>query len=137
MSSSSFPDDFIPESILTKDCIQHNLQIVAGGWVAVEVDAAGRFEDAMEFDEADRHHHEVGHHVVAADEALHGVDHLADMLGRGLDDLGEGGFGGLVPGPGVVEGFDLGRRRLAAFLLEEDVVGAVGVERRVEVDQVD
>ena len=41
-----------------------------------------------------------------------------------------------VPRPGVVEGFDLGRGGLAALILDEDVVGAVGVEGRVEVDQI-
>jgi hypothetical protein len=46
-------------------------------------------------------------------------------------------LGGAVPGPGVVEGFDLRRGGLAAALLEEDVTGAVGVEGRIEIDEVD
>jgi hypothetical protein len=42
----------------------------------------------------------------------------------------------LTPHPRVVKGFDLGLGFLARFGLEQDVVGAVRVERRVEVDQV-
>ena len=38
--------------------------------------------------------------------------------------------------PGVIEGGDLRGGFLAGFIPEEDVVAAVGVERRVEVDQV-
>ncbi len=39
--------------------------------------------------------------------------------------------------PGVIEGGELGVGGTAGFIFEEDVVGAVGVEGRVEVDQVD
>lgn len=39
--------------------------------------------------------------------------------------------------PGVIEGGDLGFGGLAGFVFEEYVVGAVGVERWVEVHQVD
>ena len=38
---------------------------------------------------------------------------------------------------GVVGGRDLGGGVLAGALLEKDVVGGVGVEGRVEVDEVD
>ena len=48
-----------------------------------------------------------------------------------------GGFGFNAPMPSVVERGDLRRRLFAALLAEEDVVGGVGVEGRVEVDQVD
>ena len=46
-------------------------------------------------------------------------------------------LGVLAPVPGVVEGFDLGVRLLALVRLEQDVVGAVGVEGGVQVNQVD
>jgi hypothetical protein len=39
--------------------------------------------------------------------------------------------------PGILEGRDLGFRLLPALVLEQHVVGAVGIERRVEIDQVD
>ena len=94
----------------------------------------------MEFDEAGGHHHEVSHHGVAADELAEGGDHFLDRGGDGgvLDDVNlEGVLGLLGPFPGVGEGFDLGGGFLAGALAEEDVVGGVGVEGRVEVDQVD
>ena len=40
-----------------------------------------------------------------------------------------------VPSPGVLEGFDLGRRT-GAVLREEDVVVGAGVERWIEIDEV-
>jgi hypothetical protein len=39
--------------------------------------------------------------------------------------------------PCVVEGFDLGVGVVAGFVSEDGVVRGVGVERRIEVDQVD
>ena len=39
--------------------------------------------------------------------------------------------------PGIFEGGDLGFGSVPAFVGEEDVVGAVGVEGWIEVDQVD
>ena len=38
--------------------------------------------------------------------------------------------------PGIIEGGDLCRRLFAALFAEQDVIGGVGVEGRVEVDQV-
>ena len=48
-----------------------------------------------------------------------------------------GGFGFQPPVPGVVEGGDLRGRLFAALLAKQYVVSSVGVEGRVEVDQVD
>ena len=55
--------------------------------------------------------------------------------GVGYDVL-IGTLGIKAPMPGVLEGGNLGGRLLAALFLEEDVVVGVGVEGRVEVDEV-
>ena len=105
-------------------------------WVAVQVNAAGGFEDAMEFDEARGHHGEVSHHWGVFEEAVEGFHHLGHGdIGAGVNELIVK-LGGVGPGPGVGEGVELGLAGLAGGLAEEDVVIGVGVERRVEVFEV-
>ena len=68
-----------------------------------------------------------------------GGDHVLDVGGRRRvqHDLElEGALGLLGPLPGVGEGLDLGGGLLAGLLPEEDVVAGVGVEGRVEIDEV-
>jgi len=50
----SSPDDFIPEILCAEDAVENEAEIMAGGGVAMEVERAGGFEDAVEFDEARR-----------------------------------------------------------------------------------
>ena len=104
---------------------------MAGGGVAVEVNAAGVLEDAVEFGHALGHHGEIGHHVVVAEEGAHGLEQVGELAGAVGYDILVGALGIEVPVPGVLEGGDLGGGLLAAFFLEEDVVVGVGVEGRV------
>ena len=102
----------------------------------MEIDRAGGFEDAAQLDEAGGHHDEVGEHLVVVDELVECTQH-GGYLGRGgLNKLVIGAFGGDTPVPGIIESLELGIGGLAAFVFEEDVIGAVGIERRVEVDEV-
>ena len=137
MRASSFPNYLGPEIRCSKHSIHQQLQIVAGGGVAVEVDAAGGLEDAVELDHPLGHHGEVGHHVVLAEELAQGGEEAADLVGSASDHVLVGGLGLPAPVPGVLEGGDLGGGFLAGALAEEDVVGGVGVEGRVQVDEVD
>ncbi len=73
----------------------------------MEVDGAGVFEDAAEFDEARGHHGEVGEHVGAVEEGVEGAHGLGDGA-TGFDDLFVAAGGLLVPLPCVLEGGDLG-----------------------------
>ena len=63
---------------------------MAGSGVAVEVERACRFEDAVQLDQARGHHGEVGHEVAAAEHVLEGFD-----AGGDLAAVGEGFFVGL------------------------------------------
>ena len=68
-----------------------------------------------------------------------GVHHLPDVGGRGRvqhDLVLKSALRLLGPLPGVGECLDLRRRPLAGLLPEQHVVGGVGVEGRVQVDQV-
>jgi hypothetical protein len=62
----------------------------------------------MKLHQSSRHHHQVGHHLVCADEVSERGDHLADAR-SGLGDKGLIGlFGGVAPMPGIVKGDNLG-----------------------------
>ena len=110
---------------------------MAGGRVAMQVQAAGGLQHAVQLHQPGGHHHQVGHHLVLADELAHGPQHDCHPLRRVLDDGVVGQLGAFAPVPGVVEGGHLRLRLLPALVLEQHVVRAVRVERRVEVDQVD
>ena len=75
MRSRSFPDNLVSKILHPKHRIQHHLQVMAGGGVAVQVQAAGGLEHPVQFHQAGGHHHQVGHHLVGADELAHGADH--------------------------------------------------------------
>ena len=112
---------------------------MAGSRVAVEVEAAGGLEDAAQLHQAGSHHHQVGHHGVAADELAEGGYHVLHRRWRPRvqdDVLLEGAFRFQRPLPGVGESLNLGWGVLAGLLSEQHVVGGVGVEGRVQVHQV-
>lgn len=102
----------------------------------MEVEGAGGFEDAVELEQAVGHHGEVGHHVVLAQEGAQSLHHLGHV-GVGLvEELVKFALGLRVPVPRVLEGFNLRLARLSLGRFEQEIVVALGIERRVEVDEV-
>ena len=80
--------------------------------VAMQIETAGRLEDAMQFNEARRHHREVSHHGGVFEEAVEGFHHLRHgEIRAGVNELVVS-LGGGGPSPGVGEGVEL---RLAGF----------------------
>ena len=122
-------------SVLRSESYQQ-LEVVAGGGVAMEVYAAGVLQDSVKFDHALRHHGQVGHHVVVAEEGAHGLEEVGELTGGVGYKILIGALRFKTPGPGVLEGGNLGGGLLACLLLEEDVVVGVGVEGRVKIDEV-
>ena len=90
----------------------------------------------MKLDHPLRHHDEVGHHVVAPKEVAHGLEQACELFRAVLDHFAECGLGLPSPVPGVLEGGYLGGGAFAGLLFEQNVVRGVGVEGRVEVDEV-
>jgi hypothetical protein len=85
------------------------------------------------------HHHQVGGHGVAADELAQGSYHFLYLQGRRrvLDDVEFiGTLGFLGPLPCVGEGLYLGGGIFAGLFAEQDVVGCVGVEGRIQINEV-
>ena len=74
-SFDSFPHNFIPKVVFSKQAIHHKFEVVACGGVAVEIDCPCGFEDAVHFKQTDCHCHEID---------FHGL--VIDLCGR-LDDL--------------------------------------------------
>src|SRR5665213_2455596 len=136
MCAVSLPDNLGMEHLWTECCIHEELEVVAGGRVAVEVDRTGVLEDAAKLDEARGHHGEVGEHVRAAEEGAEGAHGIGDAAAL-LDDLFVAAGSFFVPLPGVLEGGDLGGGARTVLFRKKDVVVLAGVERRVEVDEVD
>ena len=68
--------------------------------------------------------------------APEGLDEVGELLGALSHDLMVGALALQAPAPRILERLDLGGGLLATSFLEEDVIGGVGVEGRVEVDEV-
>ena len=116
--------------------VHQQLEVVVGGGVAVEVYATCVLQDAVEFYHALGHHGQVGHHVVIAGEGTHGLEEVGELAGGVGYNILIGALRFKTPAPGVLEGGNLGGGLLACLFLEEDVVVGVGVEGRVEIDEV-
>ena len=67
-------------------------------------------------------------------EGFHHLDHRD--VQAGVDELVIG-LGGVGPAPGIGEGVKLRLAYFAAGLAEENVVIDVGIERRIEIDEID
>lgn len=76
----------------------------------------------MEFDETDRHHREVGHHVVLFQERSKSPKHLRHFSVAALHDFVEGLLRDAIPMPRVLKGFDLRLRLCPSRGPEQDVV---------------
>jgi len=112
-------------------------EVVAGGRIAVQIDAARGLEHAVKFDQTDGHPYEMRHHVISAEESQQCLDQVCELAGAAGYNFPLHGLGVNTPLPGVLEGGDLRGGFLAAFFLEKHVLVCVGIEGRVEVDEID
>ena len=137
MRSRPFPNNFALKVFFPKHPIQHDFQVMAGRRVAVQVDTAGEFEHALQFDQPVTHHGEVGHHVVLAQEFAqreHHVGHVGAATGFDFMKLPACL---LAPMPGILKCGDLRVALHALGRFEQQVVVALGIERRIEINQID
>ncbi len=73
----------------------------------MQMQTAGRLEHAMQFQQTVRHHHEIRHHVVLAEERAQRGHQLGDVGIRLVQDFVELALGLLAPMPGILERGDL------------------------------
>jgi len=130
------PSDLVSEITRVKDRVEQYFQIMTRCRIAVQVKRTGRFEHAVQLNQPNSHHGEVRHHVILAERRAHSLEHDRGIGVRPGYYLIKGTLGGLIPVPRVLERLDLGLRLLAGRRLEQDVIGGIGVERRIEVDHV-
>ena len=123
------PHDLVLEVRCAEDGVHDGFEIVAGSWVAVEIDAASRLEDPLHFEQTNRHHAEVRLHALSVGEACGGNR----CIERGMLVRNQPHPCGVevAERPSILE---RGPRGLAS---NRGAVVLVGVEGRVEVDEVD
>lgn len=102
----------------------------------MEIQAAGGFEDAMQFHQARCHHRQIRHHRGIFQEGMQRLHHFHDGDVRAVVHKLGVGLRGVRPVPGVREGVELRLSRLAGSFAEQDVVIRIGIERRVEINQI-
>ena len=62
VSTRALPNDLTTELARAEDSIEQQFEVVTRYVVAMEIEAARFFQDAMQLDEARSHHREVSHH---------------------------------------------------------------------------
>src|SRR5262245_49119733 len=68
MCRGPFPDNFISKIDGMEYGIKHHLEIMASGGITMEIERASGLQDTMEFYQANRHHGQIGHHIVVSEE---------------------------------------------------------------------
>ena len=134
--SRPLPDDLVLECRWTEHAIQQQLEVVARSRVAVKIQATGRLKYAVEFDQADRHHRQIGHHVVLAEKRTHRVQQVEGPGITAARHLVEAMFGLVVPVPAILEGLYLSMLRVLPGTQplrwrEQNIVAGIRIERGI------
>jgi hypothetical protein len=134
--------DVIP-ALPTEHRVEHQFQIVRGGRVAVEVEAAGGFEHAVDFDDAQRHVDEIGEQAPALEHFFEAADQLDGLFGelailqlRNVSDPRDPVRCFVAPFPGIDKRLRL-RPVFAALIVINLEVIALRIEWRVDVAEID
>jgi len=106
VSARPLPDDLAAEVLWPEHGVEQQLQVVARGRVAMEVERSGRLQNPTQLNQSGRHHREVGEHVARPEERAKG-EHGLGNLSAHLDGLLVRSGRLRVPLPRVLEGFDL------------------------------
>jgi hypothetical protein len=101
----------------------------------MQIERACGFEDAAEFNQARTHHGEVSHHVVHAEKSFERLHDFADFAGL-QNQFFINALAFLIPRPCVLKGANLAGGSRAVLFLKEGVVVLRGVERWVEINEV-
>jgi hypothetical protein len=102
----------------------------------MQINAPRGLEDPVKLDQTNGHHDEIRHHVIATEEGKQRLHQVRELPGAAGYDFLVHRLGLHAPLPRILKRHDLRGGFFAALFLEEHVVGGVGVEGRVEVNQV-
>ena len=136
VGAGAFPDNLRLEVDCAKQHVNHQADEVAGRGVAVQVDAAVGLQHPVQFCQARRHHGQVSHHVALPQEAAQRLHQVRQPRRAAGHNVVVRRFGLRPPPPSVAEGGNLSLGMPTAVLPKQHVVVGVGVERRVQVNQV-
>src|SRR5438445_12174565 len=110
---------------------------MARGRIAMQVKAAGRFENALKLNEAWSHHREIGHHRGMFQETVERFHQRRDRDVRTVVDELMISLRRVGPAPRVGESVELRLAYLSARLAKENVVIGVRIKRWIEINQID
>lgn len=102
----------------------------------MQINARCRFHYTPQFHKARSHHHEISQHVAFTEECPECLKAIGNFSPRRYD-LRVNGFALPVPCPGIRKGLNLACGFAFVFFREEDVVIGIGIERRVQINEVD
>ncbi len=130
------PNNLVAVISRPKHPIQQQLEVMARGRIAVQIQRTSRLQHPVQLDQTHRHHGEIRHHVVGAQEGAHRPQQFEGIRIAAAHHLVECAFGPVVPVPRILERLDLRVAVRALGRLEQDIVIGVRIERRVEIDKV-
>jgi hypothetical protein len=90
----------------------------------------------MQLYKPNRHHNQIGHHLIASDELPESADHVGYAAADFGYQFSVHFLRVRVPVPSILKGGDLRVGLVTALVLEKHVIGAAGIEGRIQVDQV-
>ena len=112
---------------------------MAGCRVAMQIEAPGRLQHALNLIHPLRHAHQIGQQSAVAQDGLQALEQFDGLPGIAPlvvgDDLLKPGYRQFVPGPGIDERLSLRLIILPDVVVNLEVV-ALGVEWRVDVAQI-
>ena len=100
------PHNLIAEVLWPKNRVHDQLVVIAGHRVAMQIDRAGGLQDAMQFNQANGHHGQVGHALL--EKLMQSLGQVLDLFVGGDHDLIESILCIISPLPRISKGFDLG-----------------------------
>ena len=105
--------------------------------VAVQIEAAGGLQHAVQLNQAHRHHGEIRHHVIFFQEPAHRAQQFGHIGVARRHHIVKRRLRLVIPVPRILERLDLAVRADASRRFEQYVVIGIRIERRVEIDKVD
>jgi hypothetical protein len=109
---------------------------MAGGRVAVQVQAAGWHEYPVQLYKPVGHHYQIGHDGRLFEKPPHALDHFANIGIALVKYLGVFALCLVAPFPTILERLYLCIGSVALGCFEQYVIPALAIERRVKVDQI-
>ncbi len=137
LGSCALPNNFIDKVGLSKHRIQKNLKVMARGRIAVQIKRPRGLQHAVQLQKPHGHHREICHHVVFLQKRPHRPQHFRRVGIARLHHLVKSLLGRLVSVPAIAKGFDLRLALVPVRRLEKHIIIRVGIERRIEIDEID